>query len=222
VSTDRLYGGEPLHARRRDQCDRLLAAARSVFAAKGYANTSIDEIVTKARVSRTSFYRFFSSKEECMLAVFEEAMAELAVSFARAAAADEPGERIRHGVEGIVASLASDPETATVVLIEAVGATPRVELARREARDRFARLLAAEMRRGGGWRKSSQAEIELTSRAVIAAIAEAVADLVVSGKTSDWREIVPPLTAFVVRALTPEGARVPRLAVAEPGDRASR
>ena len=209
MTGDRLYGGEPLHARRQDQRERLLIAARGVFAANGYAGASIDEIVTGARVSRTSFYRFFSSKEACMLAVFERAMADLAESFARAAEAESPEQRIRAGVERIVSGLASDPETASVVLIEAVGATPQVDRARRAARDRFADLLVTEMLRYGAWRDRSRFEVELTARGVIAALAEAVADLVVRGCTAEWREIVPPLTGFVLRALTPVAERVP-------------
>ena len=81
---DRLYGGEPLHARRRDQQQRLLVAAREVFAKRGFASASIDDIVSRARVSRTTFYRFFAGKEECMLAVFDEAISRLMETFATA------------------------------------------------------------------------------------------------------------------------------------------
>jgi AcrR family transcriptional regulator len=210
VSSDRLYGGETLNARRRDQRDRVVAAARAVFAANGYASASIDEIVARARVSRTSFYRFFANKEECMLALFEEAMSDLAAAFARAAAAETPEERIRLGVEGIVAALGSDPETARVVLIEAVGATPEVERARSEARRHFAGLLAAEMQRYDGWRDRPTSEVELTSLALIAGLAEAVADLVAGQRAGDWRDLVPPLTRFAIRALSPEAAAAAR------------
>src|SRR6476659_4675681 len=102
---DRLYGGEPLHARRRDQKQRLLVAAREVFAERGFAAASIDDVVSRARVSRTSFYRFFAGKEECMLAVLDEAITRLMFTFAAAATAEEPEERIRLGVRGIVEGL---------------------------------------------------------------------------------------------------------------------
>jgi AcrR family transcriptional regulator len=191
-----------LHARRRDQRERLIRAAREVFSSSGYAAASIDEIVTRARVSRTTFYRFFAGKEECLLAVFEEAMTDLAAAFDRAARAAEPEERIRLGVEGIVAGLASDPETARVILVEAVGASSRIEEARREARGRFTALLAAELRRDSAWRDRPGAELELVSLAVIAGIAEAVGDLVADGKAERWPEIVDPLTSFAAGALT--------------------
>src|SRR2546429_7716726 len=73
----RMYGGEPLETRRRDQRERVLAAAREVFAERGYVHASIDAIVSRARVSRTAFYRFFDNKEQCLLAIFDEAMGQL-------------------------------------------------------------------------------------------------------------------------------------------------
>lgn len=205
----RLYGGEPLHARRRDQRERLIEAAREVFAASGYAGASIDEIVAGARVSRTSFYRFFAGKEDCMLAVFEEAIGRLTAAFGEAAEAGTGEERIRVGVRGIVAGLAADPATARVVLVEAVGASRRIDRARLEARARFAGLLAAEMRRYPGWRERDQREVELTASATMAAVSESVSALVAGELTGDWEEIVEPLTRFALRALTPDGEPVP-------------
>src|SRR5437870_4629775 len=123
----RVYGGEPLAARRRDQRARLLAAAREVFAERGYAQASIEEIVARARVSRTAFYRFFDGKEACLLALFDDAMDQLGGALEAVAARPVPPEqKIRSAVRAIVGSLAGDPAMARIVLIEAVGATPAV------------------------------------------------------------------------------------------------
>ena len=200
---ERLYGGEPLHARRRDQQERLLAAAREVFAERGFAAASIDDIVSRARVSRTTFYRFFAGKEECLLAVFDDAITRRMETFATAAAAENPEERVRQGVRRIVEGLASDPATSRVILVEAVGASPEIEDARRKARAGFARLLEAELRRTPGWIGRSQEEVEVTARATMAAVVESVGDLVHRGRADRWEKIVEPLTAFVIRALDP-------------------
>jgi AcrR family transcriptional regulator len=200
---DRLYGGEPLHARRRDQKQRLLAAAREVFAERGFAAASIEDVVSRARVSRTSFYRFFQGKEDCMLAVLDEAITRLMLTFAAATAADDPEERIRLGVRGIVEGLASDPVTARVLLVEAVGASPEIEDTRRAARGQFARLLEGELRRTPGWIGRPQLEVEVTARATIAAVVEAVGDLVARDRAERWERLVEPLTRFTLRALTP-------------------
>jgi AcrR family transcriptional regulator len=205
----RVYRGETLHARRVDQRDRIFDAARHVFSTTGYANASIDEIVALARVSRTSFYRFFENKEDCMLAVYEDAIEGLALAFVRAAEAERPDERIRLGVAGVIRGLAADPEVARVVLVEAVGASPRIEQARVNARITFTGLLAAELRRYPGWRDRPEAEIEVVALATMAAIAETVGALVADDRASEWKQLIEPLTRFAMRALTPEGERPP-------------
>ena len=204
----RTYAGEPLHARRRDQRARLLTAALAVFAEEGFGGASIEAIVAGARVSRTAFYRFFGDKEECMLAVYEEAMRGLAERFAAAAESRVPEERVRVGVGAIVEGLAADPQTARVVLVEAVGAGPAVERARLEARARFASLLESEMRRLPAWRERPDSEVELTAMATITAIAETVSFHVCAGRAGEWRELVEPLTAFALRALSPQPVAV--------------
>lgn len=48
---------------------RITDAARSVLLARGYAGTTIDEIARIADMSRASFYTYFASKREVLLAV---------------------------------------------------------------------------------------------------------------------------------------------------------
>jgi AcrR family transcriptional regulator len=201
----RVYGGEPLETRRRDQRDRLLAAAREVFAERGYAQASIDAIVARAHVSRTAFYRLFDGKEQMLLALFDDAMAQLGGTLEAVAARPvPPEEKIRSAVRAVVGSLAGDPAMARIVLIEAVGATPAVERARAQSRMAFARLLEAEVRDYEPWRHRSSAEIELVAIATLAAISESVSHLVATNRTSEWRKLVAPLTRYVLRALTPD------------------
>jgi AcrR family transcriptional regulator len=48
---------------------RILEAARTVFLAKGYAGTTIDEIARTADFSRASFYTYFPTKRDVLLAL---------------------------------------------------------------------------------------------------------------------------------------------------------
>jgi AcrR family transcriptional regulator len=205
----RVYRGEPLETRRHDQRERLLAASREVFAERGYAQTSIDAIVSRAHVSRTAFYRFFDSKEQCLLAIFDDAMAQLGGTLEAVAARPvSPEDKIRSAVRAFVGSLAGDPAMARIVLIESVGATPAVERARAQARVAFARLLESEVRDYEPWRHRSSAEIELVAIATLAAISESVSHLVATNRTNEWRKLVAPLTRYVLRALTPDKVEV--------------
>src|SRR5438128_795682 len=53
----------------------LTESARKLFAKRGYAETSIEDIVARARVTRGAFYHHYESKQ----AVFEQVYAELHV-----------------------------------------------------------------------------------------------------------------------------------------------
>lgn len=57
--------------------EALLAAARREFAVRGYADTSVDEIVRRAKVTKGAFYHHFSGKEDLFLRVFENVKKEL-------------------------------------------------------------------------------------------------------------------------------------------------
>lgn len=49
--------------------DSILDATREVFVEKGYGGTSIDDITTRAGVSRASFYTYFPTKRDALLAL---------------------------------------------------------------------------------------------------------------------------------------------------------
>lgn len=56
---------------RGDKRTRLVQAATSVFAEKGYASTRVADIAERAEIGKGTVYEYFSSKEELLFAVFE-------------------------------------------------------------------------------------------------------------------------------------------------------
>lgn len=63
---------------------RVVAAARDVFAAKGYRATSMDEIAERADVSKPVLYQHFPGKLELYLDILETHVAELVTRVAEA------------------------------------------------------------------------------------------------------------------------------------------
>jgi AcrR family transcriptional regulator len=55
----------------------LVRVARKLFASRGYANTSIEEIVRRSRVTRGALYYHFEDKQALFRAVCEELQGEL-------------------------------------------------------------------------------------------------------------------------------------------------
>lgn len=54
----------------------VLQAALQLFTEKGFQNTSIQDIITHANISKGTFYNYFSSKNECFLAILENSRYE--------------------------------------------------------------------------------------------------------------------------------------------------
>ena len=64
-------------------------AAWALYAERGYAATSIDDIAARADIAPRTFFRYFRTKEETLYGEFDDAM-ELFASAFRARPADEP------------------------------------------------------------------------------------------------------------------------------------
>ncbi len=80
--------GAPIHHENSAR-GRLMTAAIALFARKGYAATTVREIVTAAGVTKPVLYYHFGNKEGIFLAMMREAVAEFEAT--AAAAVDEPG-----------------------------------------------------------------------------------------------------------------------------------
>jgi TetR/AcrR family transcriptional regulator len=53
---------------------RILDATKKIFLTRGYAGTTIDEITRVANVSRASFYTYFPSKRDVLLALGKDSL----------------------------------------------------------------------------------------------------------------------------------------------------
>ncbi len=77
---------------------RLVATARRLFAEQGYADTSTEEILEAAAVSRGAMYHHFSSKTELFQATFEAVEDDLTAEVLTAAATEtDPVRQLSRG-----------------------------------------------------------------------------------------------------------------------------
>jgi len=78
TATQRTAKGARAEATRR----ALLASARSLFGEKGYAATSVDEVVRHAGVTKGALYHHFRDKDDLFRAVVEEVKLEVTTAAA--------------------------------------------------------------------------------------------------------------------------------------------
>jgi AcrR family transcriptional regulator len=97
---------------------KLIRAARSLFARKGYAGVGTEEIVRRAGVTRGALYHQFPAKEDLFLAVYEQVEQELTEGVAgMLAEVASPFAAIRAGIRAFLEACRT-PEVQRIVLID--------------------------------------------------------------------------------------------------------
>jgi AcrR family transcriptional regulator len=116
-----------------NQRARLIAAIASVVAAKGYAATSVNDIVAAAGTSKRTFYEHFTDKEDCYLQAYDQFSINLFNSIAgRLDPEGEPSERATDAIRALVDGVSSMPEASQAFLVE-IGAAGTAAMNRRMA-----------------------------------------------------------------------------------------
>jgi AcrR family transcriptional regulator len=177
----------------RSQRDRIFRAMIHVMAQKGYAATSVADVLRHAKVSRETFYEQFSSKQECFLAAFEAAV-ELVIGRAAGStvAEAEALERFDQALRTYLDTLAAHPGHARLFLLEVYAAgSPAVER-RAELQERF----AVALDRVFGARTDAD---RFALRAFVAATAEMVTMRLAAGDPDGIRDLHGPLLELVRR-----------------------
>jgi len=128
------------------QRSRLLGAAVSAVDELGWSQAAITQIAARARVSRRTFYELFSDREDCLLAVIDDAVEQVAGELAAAGVADLPWrERMRTGMWTILCFFDREPVLARVCVVQSVRGSRRVL----ERREELLALLGACIGQGG-------------------------------------------------------------------------
>src|SRR6516162_6638653 len=99
---------------------RLVAAARELFGARGYAGVGTEEIVRAAGVSRGALYHQFRDKADLFAAVAEQIEAEIAGRIAADAsgAAADPAAALRIGAR-LFLDACAEPDVERIILLDA-------------------------------------------------------------------------------------------------------
>ncbi len=122
---------------------RLLAGVAEAAATKGYAATTVADIVGRAQVSRRTFYEHFADKDACFLAAYDRCADMLIGLIGQTVeTSDAPWhERVELGVSAYLHAMAGEPALTRVFLVDILAAGPQAIARRRAAHRRFAELL---------------------------------------------------------------------------------
>jgi AcrR family transcriptional regulator len=97
---------------------RLVATARLLFAEKGFADTSTEQILAAADVSRGAMYHHFEDKQALFRATFEAVEADLTAQVRKAASSSSnPVDQLREGFATYL-DQCRYPEVQRIVLLD--------------------------------------------------------------------------------------------------------
>jgi AcrR family transcriptional regulator len=174
---------------------RLLRGMAQSVAEKGYADTTIGDIVREASVSRRTFYEHFRDKAECLIALYQAASRN-ALKVLREAVdpAHEWEQQAERAIRAYLESLASNPMLVRTLFIEILGLGPDGLEARRAIHRAIADFLL-ELVNAGDPMLARLTPDDVT--AFIGGVHELVLQKIEQGRVSE----VPQLTATATRLL---------------------
>ena len=131
------------------QRSRLLVGAAAVIDEVGYEQASVQRIADRARVSRRTFYELFVNREECLVALLDEA-AERVGRELEAAGLEGLAwrERVRGGLWVILSFLEREPVLARICVVQSLHAGPEGLERREQLLARLAGVLDEGRREG--------------------------------------------------------------------------
>ncbi len=152
------------------------------MAEKGYADTTVGDVLRRVHISRETFYQHFANKEECFLAAFDQA-SDLLIAVIEEALGP-PGDEVLDRLDRVLAvyldTLAGFPALARTFLIEVYGAGHAAVSRRIAVQERFAVAIADVITYGRRWRGGL--EPAFIGRAVIGAVSALVTAHVDAGE----------------------------------------
>jgi AcrR family transcriptional regulator len=179
------------------QRERLLAAIASLLDEHGYDATTVSAIAGRAGVSKSDFYRHFSSKDSCFFAAYDGAVERLRADVLSACAGEsEWAQGVCAGLGAALAGLSAEPGQASLLLVEGLRAGSGVSGRFQLAVESFVPCLRdGAPRRAGAGRPPLVAD-----EAVVGGIASLLGRRVLAGETARLDRFFPELAEF---ALTP-------------------
>jgi AcrR family transcriptional regulator len=177
------------------QRERLLAAMISVATQIGYSALTVQNVLTRAGISRPTFYEQFEDKEDCFLAAFDAAAARMQARIG-AAALDSGSswrDRLRTGIAELLRFIVEEPEDARIVIVEARASSPAGLRRRDELLDGFAGCIDALVRED-----LDEPPSAIAAAGVVGGIESVLYARLQKGETEDLDALLPSLMYFAV------------------------
>lgn len=179
------------------QRERLIVAMLKAASELGYRGTNVQDVIDRAGVSRPTFYEHFANKEDCFLAAFDTSAERLRERVTEAAeqGGDVWRDRLRFGLEALLHFVATEPDTAQTLIVEARAGSADAVRRRVELLDSFATCIDEQAR---GLLPYGRSFSPITATGIVGGVEALLYARLCKGEFADIETLLPSLMYFVV------------------------
>ncbi|WP_405484727.1 TetR/AcrR family transcriptional regulator [Nocardia sp. NBC_00511] len=201
----RQYGGRAVTERKAERRQRFLDAAIRIFGERGYANCSLADVCAAAGLSKRQFYEEFETREDVLVAAYDqiqdEAALALGVALGQLGPSTDPATRVSEALTAYLGSVGADPHRAKVAFVEVVGVSERMERHRRTRRHSWVGAITMALDPLAGPSAHIRSTPELAGSALIGAINGLAHEWLLSDPrppVMDLAEILVPMAVSLI------------------------
>jgi len=196
---------QPAHTRTRDKeatRQRLLDAAETVFADKGYHGAAVDDIIQASDSSKGGFYFHFPNKEAIFLALIEALMPKLEAAVDRAIASErDPVAQLDAALRVALETFSRHRRLSKILLVEAIGLGRGFDERLMRAHGRFAAMIQRRLESAIQAGRIAPLDAETAAWVWFGAINEVVVRWLISGQPERLESAFPALRALLLRSV---------------------
>ncbi len=187
--------------------DKILQAAREVFAETGYHRALVDDIVRASQTSKGAVYHHFPNKEALFLALVDEFAGRLAEAVASAIGrAHGALGKVEAAVTAGLETFSRHRDLARILLLESVSLGPAYQSKRQEVHGRFAALIQAHLDEAAAEGSIPPVDTRVATLAWLGALNEGVVQWLHSGRPDLRTEALPALVPMLLRSIGAKSA----------------
>jgi AcrR family transcriptional regulator len=181
--------------------ERILDAALSVFADRGYHRATVDDIVRVSETSKGGLYHHFATKEAVFLALVDDFTERLAVAAATAIAGRQGAlAKVEGALTAALSTFRDNERLARLILLEAMGLGSLWETKRAEVHGRFAALIQGYLDEAVTEGSIRPLDTRVATLAWLGAVNEVVIDWL-HHRDRDPAAAIPALTRLLLRSI---------------------
>lgn len=185
----------------RSRRERILDAAFSAFAARGYRDTAVDDIAGAADTSKGGIYFHFPSKEAIFRELMQTTADKLVARVERAVALEtEPVARAEAALQTVLATFAGHRTMARMLFLDTMGAGRVFQAQTNALHERFTRLIQGYLDEAVATGAIPPLDTQVTSVVWFGALNEVVARWLLAEQAGALEDAYPALRVVLLRS----------------------